>query len=62
MVTKHLLSAAASMAAIGGPKETQLNFGEAASYYRQAAELSIHLGRGRSDARYLSPLLGICLS
>ncbi len=39
MATKRLLSAAASMAAIGGLKETQLNFGEAASYYRQAAEL-----------------------
>jgi tetratricopeptide (TPR) repeat protein len=46
MYTKRLLSAAASMAAIGGLKETQLNFGEAASYYRQAAELVEFVSEG----------------
>jgi hypothetical protein len=46
MVAKRLLSAAASMAAIGGLKETQLNFGEAASYYRQASELVEFISEG----------------
>jgi tetratricopeptide (TPR) repeat protein len=46
MSTKHLLSAAASMAAIGGLKENQLNFSEAASYYRQAAELVEFVAEG----------------
>ena len=46
MSAKRLLSAAASMAAIGGLKEPQLNFSEAASYYRQAAELVEFVAEG----------------
>jgi tetratricopeptide (TPR) repeat protein len=39
MATKRWLSAAASKAELGALKETQLRWAEAASYYRQAAEL-----------------------
>jgi hypothetical protein len=55
MATKRLLSAAASKAENGDLKETLFSYSEAATYYRQAAELveSMPPGSEAMLARYL---------